>query len=658
MPTIKIYPPTQLPDRNVTETQFSIWCEELEVYLAQEEDFAQFLSDGKYSVWQSKEVNADRITQLHNEDVPNPNNQASRAAKLREVRTKLRTVLAIIGKCVSEGHYNSVIRHSSSLDWIYNTLRSDYNIQKRGIHFFNILDVKYDPNNDTPVSFYNKYRTVIVNNLSKTGDIIKYKSNNPIEVDERMTPMLEDVILLNVLREIDARLPGYIKTHYNHRMQHDDKLMDLKSDILVNVSTFLEKINHEEENCSIQAATLSAFKQPRNTKTFKKTFMNQNRNKYCRLCHLEKLPREIFTSHNIGDNQCSSISNRDKAKLKEVNKLANMKLDEDYDNEDELAEMFGYSGNLSQDSSEEEVKLKDLTSTSFKSFRNNDVNASINYIQPVQSQILTVFVNADNTVPIHIDLDSGATINYCTEKEVLKHGFKVYPNSQLSKLGDGLTNIKAVGEIHETFFRNKTKLLFRAVVCENLNSPYIGGTLFMKENSIEQDLVKNVIHINGRHTTIQPTDHVSILPSQPIVSTVQVMKNNSTKNLSFKRRTLLPGQTYKMPVHYDDGILLSIEPHEENKYPDWPEPQFQTVENGTIPIKNNSSNPILLGSEVKLCKIRSTSDVPPMNDEYYKFYNHLNSFHVEMSDTENIKLISHNKEVSSEANQIIEQAHS
>ena len=269
MPTIKIYPPTQLPDRNVTETQFSIWCEELEVYLAQEEDFAQFLSDGKYSVWQSKEVNADRITQLHNEDVPNPNNQASRAAKLREVRTKLRTVLAIIGKCVSEGHYNSVIRHSSSLDWIYNTLRSDYNIQKRGIHFFNILDVKYDPNNDTPVSFYNKYRTVIVNNLSKTGDIIKYKSNNPIEADERMTPMLEDVILLNVLREIDARLPGYIKTHYNHRMQHDDKLMDLKSDILVNVSTFLEKINHEEENCSIQAATLSAFKQPKNPKIFK-----------------------------------------------------------------------------------------------------------------------------------------------------------------------------------------------------------------------------------------------------------------------------------------------------------------------------------------------------------------------------------------------------
>ena len=47
MPTIKIYPPSQLPDRNVSETEFNIWKEELEVYLNQEESFQQFLEDGK-----------------------------------------------------------------------------------------------------------------------------------------------------------------------------------------------------------------------------------------------------------------------------------------------------------------------------------------------------------------------------------------------------------------------------------------------------------------------------------------------------------------------------------------------------------------------------------------------------------------------------------
>ena len=93
--TIKIYPPSQLPDLGVLETQFSIWCEELEVYLAQEPKFGQFLSDCNYSNWQSMEANTNRITSLHEEDRQRLNNEAAREAYLSYVRTKLRTVLSI-----------------------------------------------------------------------------------------------------------------------------------------------------------------------------------------------------------------------------------------------------------------------------------------------------------------------------------------------------------------------------------------------------------------------------------------------------------------------------------------------------------------------------------------------------------------------------------
>ena len=55
MPTIKIYPPSQLPDRNVSENEFYIWKEQLEVYLNQEESFQQFLEDGKYNTWKKEE---------------------------------------------------------------------------------------------------------------------------------------------------------------------------------------------------------------------------------------------------------------------------------------------------------------------------------------------------------------------------------------------------------------------------------------------------------------------------------------------------------------------------------------------------------------------------------------------------------------------------
>ena len=50
MPTIKIYPPSQLPDREVSETQFSIWKEELEVYLSQDKEFEVFLPGEKYTI--------------------------------------------------------------------------------------------------------------------------------------------------------------------------------------------------------------------------------------------------------------------------------------------------------------------------------------------------------------------------------------------------------------------------------------------------------------------------------------------------------------------------------------------------------------------------------------------------------------------------------
>ena len=315
--------------------------------------------------------------------------------------------------------------------------------------------------------------------------------------------------------------------------------------------------------------------------------------------------------------------------------------------------MFGYGGNIEEESSNEEVENSLKTDALGNSCRITD--ARNNFIQPVPSQIITVFENDDDTSPVHIDLDSGATLNYCTEQEVLKRGFTMFPNSQLSKLGDGVTNIKAVGEIHETFFRNKCKLTYNAVVCKTLNSPFIGGTLFIKENNIEQDFVRNVIHVGGRQITIQPTDNVSTLPIKPLISAIQVNKQQPSKHLVFKRRTLLPGQTQAIQVNHQDGSVVAVQPHEQNVNSNWPDPQLVTVANGKIFLENNSNDVVHLGSQVKICSITTTTDATEVNDSYYQF-NHT-PYEVNSSGMENTKLIKHNKEVSMEANVIIDQAH-
>ena len=94
--------------------------------LSQEADFKLLLPNKLYGSWSSYEENSDRILALKDVDIIHPINdqnevitaeQAEEAndEKLDQIRINLRTVLSIVGKCVSEGHYGSVIQHSTSL---------------------------------------------------------------------------------------------------------------------------------------------------------------------------------------------------------------------------------------------------------------------------------------------------------------------------------------------------------------------------------------------------------------------------------------------------------------------------------------------------------------------------------------------------------------
>ena len=85
----------------------------------------------------------------------------------------------------------------------------------------------------------------------------------------------------------------------------------------------------------------------------------------------------------------------------------------------------------------------------------------------------------------------------------------------MSKLGDGVTKLKSCGEIYETFFRNNGKFIWRSIISKNLTSPFIGGTPFLKDNGIEQDFVRNVIHLHNKQETVQPTNPLAILPTVP-----------------------------------------------------------------------------------------------------------------------------------------------
>ena len=185
---------------------------------------------------------------------------------LAKRRRQLRTFIGQVAKSASKNMYAVIVRHSTSLDWIYNKIREDYDIQTKGIHFLNIVDLTYDPETKTPAGFYNEYRTVIINNVRRRGETIHW-NNQDLTADEVIGPLSEDVILMNVLHLIDPRLPKFIRKYYQLKLG-DKRLMDIKTDIFNNIKEFQSEMEAAEQLAAIRltatpaattAASLAAF---------------------------------------------------------------------------------------------------------------------------------------------------------------------------------------------------------------------------------------------------------------------------------------------------------------------------------------------------------------------------------------------------------------
>ena len=130
-------------------------------------------------------------------------------------------------------------------------------------------------------------------------------------------------------------------------MKKEERLMDFKTDILINVPHFLEQIEANAEIVSLNAIRQPQFRNRTRTKDPKARKPAQQ-SAFCRFCFISKMPREIYTSHNFGDLRCSTLSPKDRQTFLETAKLSNIKEEEDEDPEvdiEESAEMYGYGAN-------------------------------------------------------------------------------------------------------------------------------------------------------------------------------------------------------------------------------------------------------------------------------------------------------------------------
>ena len=560
MSRIKISKPERLPREGVTDIDLNTWKNELLNYLSQDDVFEKFCDEGPYSTWEAAESNKQRIS---NFVVPDSE------LDLIKRRRQLNNFITITAGCCYKDHYMTIIEQSTSFNWIWNELKNIYQIVHVGKDFLNIVDIKFDSNSMSPTTVYNAYRSKIMENLKPKGTTVKWKSNTTLQSQEVLTPTFEDHILLSVLQLIDSRLPLKVREVYGPRMEDSKFLMDFKQDILSNIPKMLDDMEVIETQLNwmkIGKSKGNFNKNPKYERSNRNTQYKSSGNKFCRLCHLARKPRDQVTSHEIGDVQCPSLSPRDRMALEQkTGKLAPVVAEGD--DLEALAILHGYGDGVNNDQQAEQASQENVIT-----------NPILSYISPVPSQILTLYQG--NKI-VHIDLDSGCWVS-CIKLEFAKQmNWKIHPNSQLARLADDKTILKSVGEINETLIRNSWTVNYRALVMKELHTNAIGGNNFIKENKINQSFVNKTITVHDKYV-IPETNRFVKLPTH----------TNGILVSAVMPGVLLNDQTVTVSVPIEDGNQVIVEPRVENSNKSWPVPQLCQVKNGVIHINNTSEKPI------------------------------------------------------------------
>ncbi len=243
MGPINITTHRKLPGKGVTNLIFNIWKDELEENLAKECHMAVFLPNGIYSTWESYAKNPDRIKKTARVD---------KKVHLDARRYQLQTFLKIVADACDSSHNRDIISHSTSLQWIYNKLQEEYNIQEKEMHILNLFNLGCPPE-ISALDFYKHYRQMVIASLKKKGDIVKWQSSKVLRANEELSPTFEDMILAFALSLIDPRLPGLVKDNYSFIIGEKESVMDHKTDILKQVPILLTKTENDlvEVNCDV-----------------------------------------------------------------------------------------------------------------------------------------------------------------------------------------------------------------------------------------------------------------------------------------------------------------------------------------------------------------------------------------------------------------------
>ena len=181
---------------------------------------------------------------------------------------------------------NTIVKSSTSVNQIWQTIRLHYGFQSSGSHFLDFAELRLG-SDERSEDLYQRIMAFIEDNLLKAdGGITHYEE--AITEDEELTPTLENLIVLTWLRLIHNDLPKLVKQRYGTELR-SRSLASIKPEISQALDSLLEEIHTSEDARVLRTAT-PQYHQNRSFQPHSSSKLNRFRrqsqrvNKQCPLC--------------------------------------------------------------------------------------------------------------------------------------------------------------------------------------------------------------------------------------------------------------------------------------------------------------------------------------------------------------------------------------
>jgi len=549
---------------NETLTSFESWRGTLMYVLSFDPSFAPFLISSKF--WQKKQKN----------------NPLRGLADAHEV-LKLEQLLGLIANYCPIIHRNQFIKNSTSIDHVWQLIRTHFGFQSSGSNFLNLADICME-GSERPEDLYQKVHSFFEDNLLSPGCGISHHNDEIVE-EEELTPTIENTICYFWLSKLNKDLPGLVKIRYGTELK-TRTLASLKPEISSALPSLLGELGTPNPVMRASASNYRPngqygrssvkFQNPRpnqnahssDSRSFSnsRNNSNQRRTPCCSICKNAGRPSNHWLS------SCALLSPEDKRYLARARLLS--ALDSEMDDMDEVIEDFQENSlNMPQS----EPQLRSIASDCVPDI--GHVPSSVNRVSTLPSPFLNVFFKQH---AVKFTLDTGATVNMIHESIAKQLGLRILPSSQIATQADGKSEITIVGETRFCVNRDNVDLQFEGLVAKNMDTDVLAGIPFLAANNISIHPAKSVVMVGD---VLYPYGgHQAKASIKRVVTSIA--------RASYDRGSVWPGEYFEASCDIDSSVdsTVAIEPHTSS--PLSVAPGIGTSLHGQLRFVNNSDMPI------------------------------------------------------------------